>query len=116
MPDPIGSLMVILTIGAISFGLLNGHTWGWGTGASSPAGSSPSSPRSDSWSARAERLCQSLSRVFRSRVFSAANVSIVITATILGLELLGMSLFLQQAWHWSTTDTGLAIAPGPRRF
>ena len=24
-----------------------------------------------------------------------------------------MSLFLQQAWHWSTTDTGLAIAPGP---
>ena len=32
MPDPIGSLMVILTIGAISFGLLNGHTWGWGNG------------------------------------------------------------------------------------
>ena len=32
MPDPIGSLMAILTIGAISFGLLNGHTWGWGNG------------------------------------------------------------------------------------
>ena len=30
MPDPIGSMMAILTIGAISFGLLNGHTWGWG--------------------------------------------------------------------------------------
>jgi hypothetical protein len=30
MPDLIGSVMVILTIGAISFGLLNGHTWGWG--------------------------------------------------------------------------------------
>lgn len=30
MPDPIGSLMAILTIGAISFGLLNGQTWGWG--------------------------------------------------------------------------------------
>ena len=51
--------------------------------------------------------------MFRSRVFSAANVSIVIAATIFGMELLGMSLFLQQAWHWSTTDTGLAIAPGP---
>ena len=32
MPDLIGSVMVILTIGAISFGLLNGHTWGWGDG------------------------------------------------------------------------------------
>ena len=29
------------------------------------------------------------------------------------MQLLGMSLFLQEAWHWSTTDTGLAIAPGP---
>ena len=51
--------------------------------------------------------------MFRSRVFSAANVSIVIAAAIFGMQLLGMSLFLQQAWHWSTTDTGLAIAPGP---
>ena len=51
--------------------------------------------------------------MFRSRVFSSANVSIVIAATILGMQLLGMSLFLQQVWHWSTTDTGLAIAPGP---
>ena len=51
--------------------------------------------------------------MFRSRVFSAANVSIVIAATIFGMQLLGMSLFLQQAWHWSTTDTGLAIAPAP---
>ena len=46
-------------------------------------------------------------------MFTAANVSVVIAATIFGMQLLGMSLFLQQAWHWSTTDTGLAIAPGP---
>jgi hypothetical protein len=52
-------------------------------------------------------------QMFRSRVFSTANVTVVIAATIFGMQLLGMSLFLQQAWHWSTTDTGLAIAPGP---
>jgi hypothetical protein len=46
-------------------------------------------------------------------VFTAANVSVVIAATIFGMQLLGMSLLLQQSWHWSTTDTGLAIAPGP---
>jgi len=114
MPDPVGSVMAILTIGAISFGLLNGQTWGWGD-----------------WRIIASWVVAVLSavgfvistrrapvpvvepRMFRSRVFNAANVTIVIAAAIFGMQLLGMSLFLQQAWHWSTTDTGLAIAPGP---
>jgi EmrB/QacA subfamily drug resistance transporter len=114
MPDPIGSLMAILTIGAISFGLLNGHTWGWG-----------STRIITSWvvavasavgfviSTRRAEVPVVEPQMFRSRVFTAANVSIVIAATIFGMQLLGMSLFLQQAWHWSTTDTGLAIGPGP---
>ena len=114
MPDLIGSLMVILTIGAISFGLLNGHTWGWGNGRIIA-----------SWvvavlsavgfviSTRRAAVPVIDPQMFRSRVFSAANISIVIGAAIFGMQLLGMSLFLQQAWHWSTTDTGLGIAPGP---
>ena len=52
-------------------------------------------------------------KMFQSRVFTSANVAIVIAATIFGMQLLGLSLFLQQSWHWSTTTTGLAIAPGP---
>ena len=114
MPDPIGSVMAILTIGAISFGLLNGHTWGWANWRIIA-----------SWavavvaavvfviSTRHAHVPVVDPKMFRSRVFSAANVSIVIAATILGMQLLGMSLFLQQAWHCSTTDTGLAIAPVP---
>ncbi|MGO9900682.1 MAG: hypothetical protein ACLP0J_13550 [Solirubrobacteraceae bacterium] len=114
MPDLIGSLMVILTIGAISFGLLNGQTWGWGNGrmiaswivaALSAVGFVISTRRA------AVPVIDP--QMFRSRVFSAANISIVIGAAIFGMQLLGMSLFLQQSWHWSTTDTGLAIAPGP---
>ena len=113
-PDLIGSVMVILTIGAISFGLLNGHTWGWGDGRIIA-----------SWvvavvaavgfviSTRRAAVPVIDPQLFKSRVFTAANVSVVIAATIFGMQLLGMSLFLQQAWHWSTTDTGLAIASGP---
>jgi hypothetical protein len=52
-------------------------------------------------------------KLFRSRVFTSANITIVLGATIFGIELLALSLFLQQSWHWSTTSTGLAIAPGP---
>ncbi len=106
--------MAILTIGAISFGLLNGQTWGWGD-----------SRIIASWavavvcavgfvvSTRRAAVPVIEPQMFRSRVFSAANVSVVIAAAIFGMQLLGMSLFLQQAWHWSTTDIGLAIAPGP---
>lgn len=114
MPDLIGSAMVILTIGAVSFGLLNGHTWGWGNGRIIA-----------SWvvavvsavgfviSTRRTAVPVIEPQLFKSRVFTAANVSVVIAATIFGMQLLGLSLFLQQAWHWSTTDTGLAIAPAP---
>ena len=79
MPDPIGSLMAILTIGAISFGLLNGQTWGWGGGRIMA-----------SWavaivaavvfviSTRRAAVPVIEPQMFRSRVFRAANVSAVI--------------------------------------
>jgi EmrB/QacA subfamily drug resistance transporter len=114
LPDLVGTLMAILTIGAISLGLLNGHAWGWGNGRIIA-----------SWavavvaavafviSTRRAQVPVVDPKMFRSRVFTAANVSIVIAAAILGMQLLGLSLFLQQAWHWSTTDTGLAIVPVP---
>jgi hypothetical protein len=113
-PDLFGSLMIVVSIGAISLGLLNGPDWGWG-----------SAKIIGSWVvavAAAVAFLVSTNRaavpviepkMFRSRVFSSANVAIVIAATILGIQLLGLSLFLQQSWHWSTITTGLAIAPGP---
>jgi EmrB/QacA subfamily drug resistance transporter len=114
MPDLIGSLMVILTIGALSLGLLNGSTWGWGderviacwaVAAISAAGLV--------FSTRRASVPVIEPSMFRSRVFRAANVSAVIAAGIFAMQLLGMSLFLQQSWDWSTTETGLAIGPGP---
>jgi EmrB/QacA subfamily drug resistance transporter len=121
MPDPIGSLMAILTIGAISFGLLNGQTWGWGDWriiaswavAVVSAVAFVISTRRAAVPVVDPQMFRSRVQMFRSRVFSLANVTIVIAAAIFGMQLLGMSLFLQQVWHWSTTDTGLAIGPGP---
>ena len=114
MPDLFGSLMIVVTIGAISLGLLNGSSWGWG-----------SAKIIGSWvvavaaaaaflvSARRAAVPVIDLKMFRSRVFSASNVAIVIAVAILGIQLLGLSLFLQQSWHWSTITTGLALAPGP---
>ena len=113
MPDLFGSLMIVVTIGAISLGLLNGSSWGWG-----------SAKIIGSWvvavaaavaffvSTRRAAVPVIDLKMFRSRVFSASNIAIVIAAAILGIQLLGLSLFLQQSWHWSTITTGLALAPG----
>jgi EmrB/QacA subfamily drug resistance transporter len=114
IPDLFGSLMIVVTIGAISLGLLNGANWGWG-----------SDKIIASWvvaAAAALAFVVSTKRaavpviepkMFQSRVFASANIAIVIAATIFGMQLLGLSLFLQQSWHWSVITTGLAIAPGP---
>lgn len=114
MPDLFGSLMIVVAVGAISLGLLNGANWGWG-----------SAKIIGSWAAAAAAAAAFVVstrraavpvidlKMFRSRVFSASNIAIVIAAAILGIQLLGLSLFLQQSWHWSTITTGLALAPGP---
>src|ERR1035438_8518187 len=86
MPDLFGSLMIVVAIGAISLGLLNGSSWGWG-----------SAKIIRSWvvaAAAAEAFFVSTNRasvpvmdlkMFRSRVFSASNIAMVIAGTILGI-------------------------------
>jgi EmrB/QacA subfamily drug resistance transporter len=114
IPDLIGSLLLIVGLGAVSLGLLKGADWGWGAGKVIAC-----------WTAAVAGIGLFLLRtrfarvpvvdlaMFRSRVFSTANVTVVIVASVLAIQLLGMSLFLEQSWHWSTVAAGLAIAPGP---
>jgi EmrB/QacA subfamily drug resistance transporter len=114
IPDPIGSVAAIVAIGAISLALLNGQSWGWGGGRTvASCGVAVLAAIVFLISNHRSQVPVIEPKMFRSRVFAAANVSMIIAATIFGMQLLGMSLFLQQSWHWSTTATGLAIAPGP---
>ena len=114
IPDLIGSLVLIVGLGAVSLGLLKAPDWGWGDGkviacwAAAVAGIGLFLLRS-----RFARVPVVDLAMFRSRVFSTASVTVVIVASVLAIQLLGMSLFLEQSWHWSTIATGLAIAPGP---
>lgn len=114
IPDMIGSLLLIVGLGAVSLGLLKGPGWGWGDAKVIVC-----------WAAAVAAIGLFLLRtrlarvpvldlaMFKSRVFSTANVTVVIVAGVIAIQLLGMSLFLEQSWHWSTVATGLGIAPGP---
>ena len=75
MPDPIGSVMRS-SRSAPSRSVCSTLTPGaGGAGASLPVGLSPSSPRSHSWLARAERLCQSLIHRCSEAACSARRMS-----------------------------------------
>ncbi len=116
MPDTFGSVMAILTIGAVSFGLLNGAHWGWGSArilASWIVAVSAAVAFVISTNRAAVPVVDP--KMFRSRVFASANVSSIIAATIFGMQLPGLSLFLQQSWHWSTITTGLRSHPDQPR-
>lgn len=114
IPDPFESVMVIIGAGALSLGLVKGPDWGWASGKTIAA-----------WivtvvaaglfylinRAAAEPVVDP--KLFRSRVFSAASIGIILVSAAIGMQLLGLSLYLQQSWHWSALATGAAIAPAP---
>ena len=107
IPDLFGSLMLILAISAISLGLVKGQDWGWGSTqviACWPIAAAAAAAFIGSTKRAAVPVIEVV--MFRSRVFAAANVGMALVAIALVLELLGMSLFLQQSWHWSTSATG----------
>ncbi len=75
MPDTFGSVMAILTIGAVSFGLLNGAHWGWGL-ARILASWSVAVSAAVAFVISTNRAAVPVvdPKMFRSRVFASANV------------------------------------------
>jgi EmrB/QacA subfamily drug resistance transporter len=113
-PDPLGVVLVTGGVGLLTFGLVEGSGWGWG------------SVRIDSVLAGAVVLlavfvlhCR-YSRtplvdpgLFRSRPFTGASVVALSFSAAFGAMLLSVVLWEQGAWGWSALRAGLAIAPGP---
>jgi EmrB/QacA subfamily drug resistance transporter len=113
-PDLVGSLMVVVGIGALALGLVKGQAWGWGD------------PRTIGAFAAAVLLVPAV--VFRSRrvavpivepavlrvrAFAVANVALVIFAAAFYAMLLANVLFLTSVWGYDILDAGLALTPGP---
>jgi hypothetical protein len=114
VPDPLESALMIIAIGAASLGVVKGSDWGWAD-----------SRITASWvvafvagaafivvNRRSAAPVVDLA-LFRDRMFSGANLAMVLGAVALAMQLLGLSLFLQQSWHWPAIAAGAAIAPAP---
>jgi EmrB/QacA subfamily drug resistance transporter len=112
VPDPIESLLIIIAIGALSTGLVKGPDWGWDTPRAAAAWliAAVAGLAFLAVNRRAAAPVVDLT-LFRDRGFTTANVGIALAGAAMATELLGLSLFFQQSWHWSAIATGTALAP-----
>jgi EmrB/QacA subfamily drug resistance transporter len=113
-PDALGAILVTGGIGSLTFGLVQGGSWGWGTvGTVSVLAASALALALFVWHCARSRNPLIDPTLFRIPNFSGASVVALLFSASFGAMLLSIVLWEQDAWGWSALKAGLAIAPGP---
>jgi EmrB/QacA subfamily drug resistance transporter len=113
-PDALGAGLITVGIALLSMALVEGNSWGWGSGrvvgAILVAGLMLAA-----FVARLRLHDNPLidPSLFKVRVFSGASIVALTFSTAFGAMLLSIVLWMQNVWGWSALHTGLAFAPGP---
>lgn len=114
LPDMAGALLLVLAVGGLVLGLVQGNDWGW------------SSPRVLSAFAASVLAAATFSRrtlrhpspiiapaLIAVPAFRWANLATLVFNSAFGASLLGAILWLQLGWGYGALQTGLAISLGP---
>src|SRR5262249_18451889 len=113
-PDPLGAVLIIAGVAALTFALVKGNDWGW-----------TSSSILLVLAAAAALLCGFVVHclrshnpivepaLFRIRSFAGASIAMALFSVAFGAMLLSIVLWMQSVWGWSALNSGLGIAPGP---
>ncbi|HVS67134.1 MAG TPA: MFS transporter [Mycobacteriales bacterium] len=114
VPDLVGAGYLAVGVGALALGLVKGPDWGWASAADTAAFVMAAVTTAAFWlrSGKHDLPVIELS-LLRVRAFAWSNVTAVLFNIGFGAGLLGIVLWLQDAWHYTPIRTGLAIAPGP---
>ncbi|MDH3013044.1 DHA2 family efflux MFS transporter permease subunit [Gordonia alkanivorans] len=113
-PDALGAGLLVVAVGGLTLGLVQGSEWGWSDSRTigawlvalvAFAGFVLSSRR------HAEPVIDPA--LLRVRAFSYANVAILLFSIPFAGALLANILWLQQVWGFSAITTGLAVSTGP---
>jgi MFS family permease len=113
-PDALGALLVTGGVAALTLGLVEGNSWGWGSLGTvlSLAGSVAALA---AFAAHCARHHNPLIEpgLFKIPAFSGASLVSLLFSVAFGAMLLSIVLWCQDVWGWSALRTGLAVAPGP---
>lgn len=114
LPDLLGALVLMLGIGALTLGLVEAPTWGFGcarTLASLGAGAGLLAV----FGVRSARHASPVLELglLRVRPFAVSTLALLLFSASFAGMLLSIVVYAQTAWGWSPLRTGLAFAPGP---
>jgi EmrB/QacA subfamily drug resistance transporter len=114
LPDFVGSVLLIVAIAALALGLIEAPGWGWASTAATLCWvvSAAALVAFIASSARHPSPVIELS-LLKHRTFAWSNITVLLLSVTFAAELLSVILFMEQRWHWSALQTGLAVAPGP---
>ena len=113
-PDAFGATLVTAGVGLLSLGLVQGNAWGWGS-TRVVASLVASVLLLAGFVVHLLRHHNPLfdPSLFRARAFRGASIVSITYSIAFGAMLLSIVLWMQDVWHWSALQTGLAFAPGP---
>ncbi len=113
-PDPLGVVLATTGVAVLTFGIVKGSDWGWGSaaivGTLAVAAVLVALFVLHCLASRNPLIHPSL---FRSRSFTGASIVAIFFSAAFGAMLLSIVLWEQGVWGWSALRAGLAVAPGP---
>lgn len=113
-PDLLGALVLVVAVGALALGIVEGGGWGWASagtiGSFAVAGAAGAA-----FAARSARHPAPVIEpaLLRAPGAAVADVGVFLFSMGFFSMLLGTSLFLTEVWGYSTLEAGIAFAPGP---
>jgi len=113
-PDAFGALLVTGGVALLTLGLVQGNSWGWGSARVTIA-LAAAVVLLAGFVVHLVRHQNPLfdPTLFRARAFRGASIVAFAYSIAFGAMLLSIVLWMQDVWHWSALQTGLAFAPGP---
>jgi EmrB/QacA subfamily drug resistance transporter len=113
-PDALSALLVTGGVGALTLGLVQGGSWGWG-GIRTIGVLALALVGLALFAAHTARHANPLidRALFGVRPFTGASAVAVLFSMAFGAMLLSRVLWAQDVWHWSALATGVSIVPGP---
>jgi EmrB/QacA subfamily drug resistance transporter len=113
-PDALGVVLATAGIATLTFGLVKGSDWGWGS-ASVTGTLAAAVVLLALFTVHCLRAGNPLVHpsLFRSHGFTGASLVSIFFFAAFGAMLLSIVLWEQDVWGWSALRAGLAIAPGP---
>jgi EmrB/QacA subfamily drug resistance transporter len=103
-PDALSAVLITGGVGALTLGLVEGGSWGWGDARTLGVLALHTARASNPLIDRA---------LFKVRPFTGASAVAVLFSMAFGAMLLSRVLWAQDVWHWSALTTGFSIMPGP---